>query len=107
MRTLVLVFIAAITFSSCKKADDGSIKVVYTIADHKVSAPYWGGGSRECYLAAIDGSSAFEPFCETIEGFEYTAGNTYVIELKAYKITPPPQDAGDTRYVLSKIISKK
>lgn len=107
MRKLLSIFIAAALFSSCKKADDGSAKLVYTIADHKVSAPSWGGGSRDCYLAAAEGSSTFEPFCEGIEGFEYAAGSTYVVELKAYKINPPLQDGGDTRYVLSKIISKK
>jgi hypothetical protein len=107
MRKLLSIFMAAALFSSCKKADDGSTKLVYTIADHKVSTPYWGGGNRDCYLAAADGSSTFEPFCDGIEGFEYVAGSTYVVELIAIKINPPLQDGGDTRYVLNKIISKR
>ncbi len=107
MRILLLIIIVTLGFSSCKKTDDGSTKLIYTIADHKVSVPYWAGTNRDCYLAAPEGSSNFEPFCEAIEGFEYAPGNTYVVELKAYKLNPPPQDGGDTRYVLNKIIAKK
>ena len=106
MKILLLIIIAATGFSSCKKTDDGSTKLIYTIADHKVSVPYWAGTNRDCYLAAPEGGS-FEPFCEAIEGFEYTSGSTYVVELKAYKLNPPLQDGGDTRYMLNKMIAKK
>jgi hypothetical protein len=96
-----LLFVCALI--SCKKErlEDKTL----IVADHKVDCT--GAGPQRCFLIREHESQQWEFFYNAIEGFDYEEGFEYLIEVKVFKISNPPQDASDRRYVLKRIISKK
>ena len=65
---------------------------------------------QECYLvkegdAIQDGEWTY--FYDTIEGFDYSPGFRYTIEVIKKERNPPPQDIGKYQYTFLNLISKK
>lgn len=59
-----------------------------------------------CFQVKKEGSKTWELFYERIAGFEYVAGNRYVIEvIETERPAPVPQDLSKYLYKLSKVIS--
>jgi heat shock protein HslJ len=59
-----------------------------------------------CFQVKKEGSKTWELFYERISGFEYVAGNRYVIEvIETERPAPVPQDLSKYVYKLSKVIS--
>lgn len=59
-----------------------------------------------CFQVKKDGSKTWELFYERIAGFEYVAGNRYVIEvIETERPGPVPQDLSKYTYKLGRIIS--
>ncbi|WP_343748242.1 META domain-containing protein [Fluviicola sp.] len=61
---------------------------------------------QTCYQVQKNGSKTWELFYENIQGFEYVAGNRYVIDvIETPRPEPVPQDLSKYTYKLGKIIS--
>lgn len=59
-----------------------------------------------CFQVKKDGSKTWELFYERIAGFEYVAGNRYVIDvIETERPAPIPQDLSRYTYKLGKVIS--
>ncbi|AEA43303.1 META domain-containing protein [Fluviicola taffensis] len=62
--------------------------------------------AQTCFQVMKDGSKTWELFYDRITGFEYVAGNRYVIEvIETPRPEPVPQDLSRNTYRLGKIIS--
>lgn len=62
--------------------------------------------AQTCYQVMKDGSKTWELFYDRIAGFDYVAGNRYVIEvIETPRPEPVPQDLSRNTYKLGKIIS--
>lgn len=62
--------------------------------------------AQTCYQVQKDGSKTWELFYDRIAGFEYVAGNRYVIDvIETPRPEPVPQDLSRCTYKLDKIIS--
>ncbi len=56
----------------------------------------------------VPGDSGYESLSPSgIQGFEYEPGYLWTLKVKKEKLKNPPADAGDTRYILKKVISRK
>ncbi|MDR0802631.1 META domain-containing protein [Fluviicola sp.] len=61
---------------------------------------------QTCFQVQKDGSKTWELFYDRIAGFEYVAGNRYVIDvIETPRPEPVPQDLSKCTYALGKIIS--
>ncbi len=79
-------------------------KVVLTVKVEPEMADCVGVGPMKCLV--VDG----EYFYENIEGFNFEAGNAYIIEIErsqAYTDKKVPADVGAYRYKLIKILKKQ
>lgn len=79
------------------------------LVDHK-KIPCTGFIPQECYLVKIgedypDGEWTY--FYSEIEGFDYTTGFIYDIEIEKIERNPIPQDASMYRYLFVRLISKE
>jgi heat shock protein HslJ len=62
--------------------------------------------AQTCFQVQKDGSKTWELFYERIAGFEYVAGNRYVIDvIETERPAPIPQDLSRYTYSLGKVIS--
>nr|WP_294860985.1 META domain-containing protein [uncultured Fluviicola sp.] len=62
--------------------------------------------AQTCFQIQKDGSKTWELFYERIAGFEYVAGNRYVIDvIETERPAPIPQDLSRYTYRLEKVIS--
>lgn len=52
------------------------------------------------------GDDDWSYFYDEIEGFDYTPGFVYDLQVRKKKVKNPPQDASSTKYILVKVISK-
>ena len=53
------------------------------------------------------GTDNWTNFYNTIEGFSYELGNTYLLQVEKETIKNPPQDASSVKYVLKEVIEKQ
>ncbi len=103
MRTFLIALLLIGALAACKK-ERLEVKTLM-VADHQVDCT--GTGPQKCLLIRENESQQWEYFYSRIEGFNYETGFEYLIEVNVYKVSNPPQDASDRRYVLKRIISKK
>lgn len=76
----------------------------YTIASETRDCV--GVGPQKCLLVKKGNQSDWEFFYNDIEGFNYTEGNEYIIDVKVEKKENTPADASSLKFTLIKEISK-
>ncbi|MEK6917488.1 MAG: DUF4377 domain-containing protein [Nanoarchaeota archaeon] len=89
----IIIFIIILLFTTFPSTE------TITIGPNKVDCV--GGVPMKCLI--VNG----ERFYNSIDGFDYEEGYSYVLEVKITKIKNPPADASSSRYDLVKVISKE
>ena len=94
------LFSFVMLFASCNSA-----KVTrYTIASETRNCE--GVVPQKCLLVKKPNQANWEFFYNNIEGFDYTEGYEYIIDVKEEKRKNVPADASALRYILRKEVSK-
>ncbi|MBU7570188.1 MAG: DUF4377 domain-containing protein [Flavobacterium sp.] len=98
---MLLLLLGFALLSTQAKAD----KIRMTIKEELASCT--GVAPQNCYQVKYKKSKDWEFFYDQIEGFEYTPGYRYVIDVKRTKRKNIPADASAYTYKLKKIIKKE
>jgi len=72
---------------------------IVTVGPNKVDCI--GEGPRKCLI--INGERSYN----SINGFEYEEGYSYILEVNITRVENPPADGSSLRYDLIKVISKE
>jgi len=70
------------------------------------TATCYGMWERSCLQVRERSSEPWRHFYSTIEGFEYTLGFTYELEVAVYRVRNPPADGSSLRYRLVRQLSR-
>jgi len=65
-----------------------------------------GVGPMECMQVSYTEDGEPQLFYDSIEGFDYTEGNSYVIDVQVSEIASPPADGSSLDYALVAVISE-
>jgi len=104
MKKIILGSLVAIMvmLASCSKTETEKITVASAQADCT------GVGPMKCLLVKMEGDTQWQFMYEGIEGFQYTPGYEYVLEVKKMEREgPPAADRSVIHYKLVKEISKE
>lgn len=61
----------------------------------------------DCLQVATSADGEPQLFYDPIEGFEFSAGTSYVIDVRVTDVEDPPADASSKRYTLVQIVEQK
>ena len=94
------IIILALTFTvlACKEPKTIFIKSSYQDCT--------GEAEQKCLVVKEKGTSDWELFYDTIDGFNYEEGYNYVLDIMVETVDNPPADGSSIKYSLVKIISK-
>ena len=107
---------AAFSLASCSSDDDNEDKVeqvtVYVSAETGVYYDMWLDPERENPIVGMQikekGVTLWRCVClYTITGFTYKRGHEYELLVKKTTLVNPPQDSGNVRYELIRIVSQR
>ena len=59
-----------------------------------------------CMQVAYSQDEPYELFYEQIEGFNFSEGTSYVIDVKVTEVENPPADASSLEYTLVEVIAE-
>ena len=113
---IAFAILTAFSLASCSSDDDNEDKVeqvtVYVSAETEVYYDMWLDPERENPIVGIqireEGSSVWWTVSlYTIKDFTYERGNEYELLVKKTTLANPPQDSGNVRYELIRIVSDK
>lgn len=104
--TILLLICFSVVLFSCnnEKKEQKDNTLTLTIASKQVNCT--GVMPQQCYLIKLDGQQGWSYFYDSIEGFSYTPGYEYTLEVKVDSIANPPADRSSLKYTLVKEISK-
>ena len=109
---IAFVMLAAFSLASCSSDDDNEDKVeqvtLYVSAETGTYQNVPDNNYVEGMLIKENGAANWEcvSFME-ITGFTYERGNEYELLVKKTTLANPPQDSGNVRYELIRIVSQK
>ena len=109
---LVFAMLAAFSLASCSSDDDDKDKVeqvtLYVSAETGTYQNVPDNNYVEGMLIKENGAANWEcvSFME-ITGFTYERGNEYELLVKKTTLVNPPQDSGNVRYELIRIVSQR
>ena len=109
---LTFAMLAALSLASCSSDDDNDDKVeqvtLYVSAETGTYQNVPDNNYVEGMLIKENGAANWEcvSFME-ITGFTYERGNEYELLVKKTTLVNPPQDSGNVRYELIRIVSQK
>jgi len=109
---ITFVMLAAFSLASCSSDDDNEDKVeqvtLYVSAETGTYQNVPDNNYVEGMLIKENGAANWEcvSFME-ITGFTYERGNEYELLVKKTTLANPPQDSGNVRYELIRIVSQK
>ena len=66
-----------------------------------------GVAPMECLQVAYSEGGEQQLFYDSIAGFEYTAGTSYVIDVRVSEIPDPPADASSLSYTLVEVVNSE
>ncbi|MGG4607527.1 DUF4377 domain-containing protein [Providencia sp. Me31A] len=107
MKKLLLGSIMLTLLVGCqtvKPADTDNTKTFYvdsSLADCVGVAP------MKCMKVKENPNDDWQLFYNSIQGFDYQPGFTYILQVKQFDVPNPPADASSIRYELVKIVEKK
>lgn len=108
MKKLTILFLIcfSVTLFSCntEKKENKNDAITLTIASKQVDCT--GVMPQKCYLIKQEGQQDWNFFYDSIEGFSYTPGYEYTIEVKVDTIANPAADRSSLKYTLIKELSK-
>ena len=113
---LAFVMLAAFSLASCSSDDDNEDKVeqvtVYVSAETGVYYDMWLYPERENPIIGMQilekGENRWRTVSlYTIKDFTYERGNEYELLVKKTTLANPPQDSGNVRYELIRLVSQR
>ncbi|MBK5721061.1 DUF4377 domain-containing protein [Dysgonomonas sp. Marseille-P4677] len=107
-KVIISLFAISLFLGSCnssQKTQKTENTEKLTIASQQADCV--GVGPMKCLLVKKEGQTDWEFFYNNIEGFQYTPGYEYLLEVKVDTIKMPPADASTLKYTLIKEISKE
>ena len=113
---ITFVMFAAFSLASCSSDDDNEDKVeqvtVYVSAETGVYYDMWLDPEKENPIVGMQikekGVTLWRCVClYTITGFTYERGHEYELLVKKTTLVNPPQDSGNVRYELIRIVSQR
>lgn len=63
-----------------------------------------GAGPQQCLQIARSEDGEFEYFYDSIEGFEFEEGTSYVIDVTVTEVDDPPADGSSLSYALVEVV---
>lgn len=101
MKPFIYIFtLIVFAMSACTSSNI----VRYTIASQKGDCI--GEAPQRCMLVKEGTATDWQYFYSHINGFDYTEGYEYVIDVKKAKVTNPAADASSIEYTMTKQISR-
>jgi hypothetical protein len=101
----VFVLAASVALGGCGiVGGDDEQEVTLYVAP--MTTTCFGPFERQCLLVKESPDALYELFYDTIQGFEYEAGYSYVIRAAWKPVPNPPQDASSRSYRLISVESK-
>ncbi len=101
-RLIIIMFTSALLLGSCITSQQTENWVVASeMGDCTGVMP------QKCLLVKKPGQTEWEYIYHGIEGFDYTPGYEYVLEVRTEEIENPPADGSTVKYVLVKQKSKQ
>lgn len=106
IKTLLIASVAALAFTACSQSEktDENNKIFRVASENRDCV---GVGRQKCLLVKQEDESEWSYFYSSINGFDYTPGYEYKLEVKTDKISNPPADASSIKYTLVRQISKE
>jgi hypothetical protein len=112
-RAVVALTIAAALGTACAPSTDtatdpaqtGSNVVIWEIGPEQV--PCTGVAPQQCLRVRELPDGEWQLFYDTIAGFEYEPGFTYVVEVAVTPVANPPADASSLAYTLVRVLEKE
>ena len=104
-----LLFLMVILLQTCtdQVTEENLIGTKIRVNSYKESC--MGILPQKCYLiqeGKAIGGNGWQLFYDPIEGFDYTEGFVYDLDVTILEIENPPQDTSGLRYILNKVLSK-
>ena len=110
MKLLVILVILMGAMPACQEKAPAASPQTFTMRVNYYRQPCEGEGTQDCLLVQQGkqiGTPNWDLFYGDIQGFAYEPGYVYTLKVSVEKVSAPPQDAADRRYVLVKVLSKE
>jgi hypothetical protein len=103
---LVALLGTASLVGACSSSDSGSEAEVVRMWIGPELADCVGVGPMTCMQVSYSEDGETQLFYDSIEGFEYVEGTSYVIDVEVTDVENPPADASSKKYTLVEVISE-
>jgi hypothetical protein len=110
MGQLILLFSLMGMLAACQRAPSDVLPKETTLRVNHYRQSCQGEGTFSCLLVQADKqleTDEWELFYDEIEGFHHEEGYVYTLKVRIVKISNPPMDGSDRRYILLKVLSKQ
>ena len=105
MKTLKVVaamLVVFVTVGGCVLGSPSSREARLWIAPERVDCV--GVGPQKCMLVKESEDADWRFFYDGIEGFTYTEGVSYVLDVEIFEVKDPPADGSSLEYRLVRIV---
>jgi hypothetical protein len=114
MKPLIIIFsfLMLVSAKNCSGQKAGNSQMngstkEFTIEVNHYKVPCFTEGVAFCFLIKKAGENKWEPYADSINGFNYKWGYIYKLKVHRLEIGNPPADASSFKYVLDEVISEK
>ncbi|MCB0965693.1 MAG: DUF4377 domain-containing protein [Ilumatobacter sp.] len=101
---LIFSVLAGLAASACGSEDTSDETIRLWISPERVECE-GGAGPQECLVVARSEDGATELFYDSIDGFSFEEGTSYVIDVSTSEVENPPADGSSIRYTLVEVVS--
>lgn len=105
---LLISLVSILTACEKEKMETSAEKITMRVNYYRQSCQ--GEGVYNCYLVQEGkqvGTNNWNFFYNEIEGFDYKEGFIYTLKVRVEKVTNPPADGSNRKYILIKILAKE
>lgn len=105
MRRLMILLGICLLIPGCSSPTEVFARTEMLQVAH-FTATCYGPWEQTCLQVRSRASEPWRNFYNPIEGFEYTPGYTYEIEVAVFRVNNPPADGASLNYRLRRVVSR-